>query len=99
MNSYAQSVEEDRRLTLLKLLQNSDGYECNHYLLLAGLKTYGHNISTSRLKTDLHWLEEQGLVENRQVGDVLIARIRVRGVEVSDGRVVVPGVKRPSAGH
>nr|WP_231111647.1 hypothetical protein [Vibrio mimicus] len=45
----------------------------------------------------MFWLQEQGLVSLRDVGDCQIARLTGRGEDVATGQAVVPGVKRPRA--
>ena len=38
---------------------------------------------------------EQGLVESRTTGDVVLAKLTARGADVAGGRAVVHGVKKP----
>ncbi|EQB9053855.1 ArsR family transcriptional regulator, partial [Vibrio cholerae] len=61
------------------------------------LDAYGHKISRDVVRTHLFWLQEQGLVSLRDVGDCQIARLTGRGEDVATGQAVVPGVKRPRA--
>lgn len=95
MRDFAQLQREDRRLVLLNLLAESDGYEAGHYLLLQALPAFGHACSEDALLTDLGWLAEQGLLSTSQVGGMTVARLSGRGADVAQGRVRVPGVKRP----
>ncbi len=51
------------------------------------------------LRQGLHqlaWLAEQGLVENDDMGGLVVATLTQRGADVAQGRVTVPGVKRPT---
>lgn len=96
--NYAEIIEADRRLAILKLLQDSAGYACNEHLLATLLGSFGHAISVDRLRTDLAWLAEQGLIAVRDVGGVEIATIVQRGLDVAQGIAHVPGVKRPAPG-
>jgi len=50
------------------------------------------------VRTDLAWLAEQGLLQTATTGDVTMATLLTRGVDVAAGRAVVPGVKRPLPG-
>jgi hypothetical protein len=43
----------------------------------------------------LAWLAEQGLLTTKATGDVVVATLLARGVDVAGGRATVPGVKRP----
>lgn len=96
--SYQEIIEADRRLVILKLLQDSAGYACNEHLLGALLGNFGHLIPSDRLRTDLAWLSEQGLIRVNDVGGVQIAIANQRGLDVAQGLATVPGVKRPAPG-
>ncbi len=95
MTTYAEIVEQDRRLTLLLLLAESPDYRANHFLLQSALDGFGHSVSMDRLKTDLAWLQEQGLVTIAETASVQVPQLTDRGLDVAQGRVVHPGVKRP----
>lgn len=96
--SYANVVAADRRLTILKLLADSDGYAANEYLLQSALEGFGHAVGQDRLRTELAWLAEQSLVVVLDVAQVNIAKLTARGGDVVAGRTSVPGVKRPGPG-
>lgn len=94
--SFQQTLSEDRRLSLLLVLAETPGYRANAFLLrdaIAGI--YGHSASIDQVKTDLAWLAEQGLVSAHTTGDVVMATLTARGLDVAGGLAHVPGVKRP----
>lgn len=93
---YTKLVTEDRRLVLLRLLAESEGYSANEYLLATALPGFGHSVSHDRVRTDLDWLDEQGLVRVERPGEVCVATLTARGADVAAGRARVAGVKRPS---
>lgn len=95
MTSFSQALEEDRRLTILILLAGAAGYEANQFLLQSALDGFGHMVSQDRLRADLAWLAEQGLVSVDSPGGVQIAKLTGRGLDVAQGRANHPGVKRP----
>ncbi len=95
MNSFHEAEQSDRRLVILRLLDQSPGYEINSSVLQMALNEYGHNISRDLLHTDLNWLQEQGLVTVREIGSVKVAALSARGADVANGRATVPGVKKP----
>jgi hypothetical protein len=95
MNTFTKIVDEDRRLTILLLLSESPDYKANHFLLQTALDGFGHTVSVDRLKSDLAWLAEQGLVVQHDTAGVQVPQLTDRGLDVAQGRVVVPGVKRP----
>lgn len=97
--SYTKLLQEDRRLTLLRLLAASPGHEANHYVLQAGLDQMGHNISRDLVQSELSWLEEQGLITLERLDALVVATLNGRGEDVCNGRAVVPGVKKPVPGE
>lgn len=98
MNQFADLLIADRRLVILRLLEQAPDYRGNAYLLQSALEGFGHAVGMDRLVTDLHWLMEQGLAQFETVGSVGIATLTQRGADVANGRSVVPGVKRPAPG-
>lgn len=85
----------DRRLRVLRLLTESNGYCANEALLANALRIFGYNASRDQLRTDLAWLAEQELVTVTDAGGLQIATLTARGQDVAAGRAVVPGVRRP----
>jgi DNA-binding transcriptional ArsR family regulator len=96
MKKYADHIDADRRLSILLLLAESTGYEANEELLRKLLgEVFAHTVSIDRLRIDLDWLGEQGLVRSREAGGLRIATLTARGGDVSAGRANVTGVQRP----
>lgn len=96
---YQEHIAADRRLVILKLLEESSGYLCNEYLLRQMLEAFGHTPSQNMLRDDFVWLDMQGLVTVSETGGLFLAKLTARGLDVADGREVVDGVKRPSPGE
>lgn len=95
--SFQTAINEDRRLSVLLVLQQTPGYSANAFLLRDAVESiYGHNASADQIKGDIAWLAEMSLLQQRQSGDVTLATLTVRGADVASGRAVVPGVKRPT---
>ncbi|RLM23652.1 hypothetical protein BIY29_10140 [Brenneria alni] len=95
---YQDFLREDRRLVILRILSELPGYRANSSLIYSALVQFGHSPSRDQVKSELRWLEEQGLVSIEDVGPVLVATETERGADVAAGRATVPGVKRPGAG-
>lgn len=96
MTTFQNTITEDRRLSLLLVLQSTPGYSANAFLLRDAIdQIYGHTATVDQVKTDLAWLAEQGLVNTRSTGDVVLGTLSSRGIDVASGRAVQPGVKRP----
>lgn len=97
MSNYAQVLTEDRRLVILRVLSELNAYKANSSVIAALLERWGHTPSRDQIKTDLRWLQEQGLLGIEEIETVLLATLTERGMDVAKGRVIQPGVKRPGA--
>ncbi len=96
MSSYNALIDEDRRLVILRILEEDPGYSQNESVLQTCLDALGHSVSRDRVVTDLTWLAEQGLVTIEDVMSVKVATLNARGADAAMGRATVPGVKRPN---
>ena len=96
--NYRELVMADMRLVILRLLADDADYECNSSVLQMAVEQYGHRVSRDQLHTELAWMSEQGLVTLTEIHSVQIAKLTTRGLDVAQGRVVQPGVKRPGPG-
>lgn len=97
--SYSDHLTEDRRLVILRLLEQVPGYALNNSVVHTGLAKFAHHVSRDVINSDFAWLAEQGLVEVETVmASVQVATLTARGMDVALGRAVVPGVKRPGPG-
>ena len=94
--SYLETVQEHLRLTILRLLSEDPDYTLNDSILTDLTGEYGFTPSRDKVRTELAWLKEQGLVIIDNDPGITIATLTERGLDVAKGRVIVPGVKRPS---
>lgn len=94
--SLAEIQAEHRRLSILRLLTDAPGYAANESILDQALDGVGLPASRDQVRADLAWLAEQGLATTEAVGELTVARVTLRGIDVARGDAVVPGVKRPS---
>ncbi|TVP08640.1 ArsR family transcriptional regulator [Shewanella sp. KCT] len=92
-------MKEHQRLVILRMLTEVAGFDLNESILQDGLIVYGLDISRDGLRTQLAWLEEQGLIRLEKLGGTQKAVLTSRGEDVATGRAVVPGIKRPRAGE
>jgi hypothetical protein len=88
---------EHRRLAILRHLERSSDYTSNASILIDVVRGVGIATSEDQMRAALAWLGEAELVEMTDHGHVVIATATSRGADVAMGRVVHPGVKRPSA--
>jgi Fe2+ or Zn2+ uptake regulation protein len=94
--SLNQILTEDIRLALLRFLSEGNAYSLNESILHAALGSLGHHISRDRVRCELAWLSEQGLLTVREVVSTQVATLTGRGLDIAAGLATVPGVKRPS---
>ncbi|MFM5095801.1 VpaChn25_0724 family phage protein [Aeromonas rivipollensis] len=95
MSSMREFVVSDQRLLILRSLREMTGYSANDSILDSCLEAYGHSISRDAVRTQMRWLEEQGLITVEKVGETLVAKLTGRGDDVATGQAVVDGVKKP----
>lgn len=95
MPSFAELRRSSRRLAILQLLQESPECEAGQHLLYMALPGRGLASSADEVAGDLAWLEEQGLVTTRAIGEIKIGRLTRRGYDVARGLAHAPGVERP----
>jgi len=94
--SFSDLMTEDERLVILRALeQDTSGYSANESIIHAILGEFAHRVSRDRVRTQLAWLQEQGLLKVREVAGCQIATLTSRGIDVATGNIIVPGVKRP----
>lgn len=84
-------------MAILRALAELPLFRANSSVLASILDQFGHAVSRDQVKTELRWLEEQGLVAIDEVGSVLVATLNERGQDVAEGRAVVDGIARPRA--
>lgn len=94
--SFADVVRHDIRLIILRSLEQDPGYDLNESILHTIVGEFGHNVTRDQIRTEIAWLQEQGLVTSKTVVETIVATLTERGADVATGRAVVPGVKRPS---
>ena len=94
--SYMDTVREHARISILKFLSAAQGYTANASLLTDALTHVGVGLTRDQVRSEIGWLEEQGLVTKSEVEGLTVATVTERGLDVVAGRATVPGVKRPS---
>lgn len=95
MNSFNELITEDIRLVILRLLEEDPDFSLNDSIIQGGLELLGHGVSRDKVRTEISWLKEQGLVETNGVGSVTVVTLTERGQAAALGKASVPGVKRP----
>ncbi len=95
--AYQDFIAEDRRLAELRFLAEDNDYSLNDSVMQTALKMIGHTVSRDIIRADFAFLSELGLirVENVLNGQVTVAHLTGRGIDVASGAATVPGVKKP----
>lgn len=94
--NFAELLTADERLVILRALnEDAGGYSANESIIHAILGEFAHKVSRDRVRTQLNWLQEQGLVTLKDVAGCFVATLTSRGIDVAAGNIVQPGVKRP----
>ncbi len=96
MGNFGDLIISDIRLVILRALAEDLGYSHNDSIIYSVVRKFGHNTSRDTVRTQLAWLREQGLVTIEEIGEIYVATITQRGLDVSTGAATVPGVNRPS---
>lgn len=96
MTTFPDFLVEDRRLVILRLLAEQQGYSLNDSVLHDALDRVGHAVPRSIVRDDMSWLSERDLVTFEIIAKrVWVATLTERGADVAAGRSYVEGVKRP----
>jgi len=96
--TFSELVNSDLRSVVLRSLAQDSDYAHNEHVLKRMLVQLGHKISGDKLRAELFWLREQGLVDLADVSGTVVAKLTGRGKDVAEGAAVVPGVHRPEPG-
>lgn len=96
--NYREMVMADLRLLVLRILSGAPGYQCNSSVLQMALQDYGHAVSRDLLHTEIAWLAEQGLLTQREIINIHVVTLSVRGLDVAQGHATLPGVRKPEPG-
>lgn len=94
--AYKDFIAEDRRLAELRFLAEENDYALNDSVMQTALELIGHANSREVVRADFAWLQEMGLIEVEIIKEhIHVARLKSRGIDVANGRAMVPGVKKP----
>ncbi len=94
--SYAEHLEADARLVILKELAGQLDGRLNESILTSVLDMFGYHRSRDWTRTQLRKLDDVGAVKITEAGTVMIAAITRAGLDHVERRSVLEGVARPS---
>lgn len=90
-------IREEARLIVLRALEEQPDGRLNSALLQRTLEAYGITKSRDWLHDELRWLADIGAVTVVDAGTVRIATLTAKGQDHVQRRIIIEGVKRPSA--
>ena len=92
---FTELVTKDMRLVMLRCMAEDTGYSLNESILQSVLDMFGHTVGRDRVRTEMRWLQEQGLITIDEVAGVLVGKLTGRGADAAQGRCRIDGVKCP----
>lgn len=90
-------IRQEARLVILRDLDAQPDGRLNSSLLVTVLEAYGITRSRDWVHDELRWLSEIGAVRVIDAGTVRVAELLAKGRDHVERRIVIEGVKRPSA--
>lgn len=92
---FAQIVNEDARLIILKALNMQPGGQLNETLIDEALQSFGHNRTRDWVRQQLKWLADMGAVVLEEPGSVFVATLTRAGLDHIERKAFLEGVKIP----
>ena len=86
-----QIMREMMRFVMLRLV-NGASRNTNSSILSMQLNGAGYSNTRDQVKSEIRWLEQQGLLDVEEVDSVLIVSITERGEDVANGLSKVDGI-------
>lgn len=90
-------IRKEARLIMLRALDEQADGRLNSELLRLSLEGYGITKSRDWVHDELGWLAGMGALALAEAGSVRVAAITAKGRDHVERRIVIEGVKRPSA--
>ncbi len=86
---------ENRRGAILYFLADDAQYTMSTHLLLSALRSVGYARYLNEVNDDAVWMKKQGLVTLEETEDMTLLTLTRKGLDVAQGTLWEPGVKRP----
>ncbi len=96
MTDFANHIDEDCRLVILRALEDQHDGRLNESLLEQALENLGHRVTRERVRRYMQDLEEAGAIAIQKFADVFIGEINKRGQDHLERALKIEGVAVPS---
>lgn len=93
---YSEHFSMHLRIAVLRVLASAPAWRANSSILCSAVDSLGLTATRDQIRGELAWLAEQRLVTTVDHSGLVVATLTERGVDVAEGRAVVPGVQRPT---
>jgi len=97
MSNMERIIREEARLIVLRELNAQADGRLNSALLQRVLESWGITKSRDWLHEELRFLADIGAISVLEISTVRIAELRSKGRDHVERRIVLEGIKRPSA--
>lgn len=94
--NYDAFNRKHRRLAILRTLEQAPGYKSNEAILTQMANALAIVSTRDQVRSELTWLQENGLVTVEEIVGLLIATATQRGVEIAQGLAGHPDIAKPS---
>ena len=94
--SFKDYMNKSMRLTILRVLLDTPGFQANSSVLFEMLNQLGAPVTRGDVIAQLRWLAGESLITVEDIGSVVLATLLERGQDVADGLEFVDGVARKS---
>jgi len=82
--SFENHLNQEMRLVLLRLLNEMPSYRGNSSTLHSGLSHWGFSLSRDQVRTQLHWLKDNGhILIELDNPDVMVVKLIESGQDVA----------------
>jgi hypothetical protein len=95
--TFSDKIRQEARLVILRALASEPDRRLNSSLIVIALDQFGINRSRDWVHEELRWLADIDAVRIEDVGSVRIAALSQKGLDHVERRIVLEGIKRPSA--
>lgn len=94
--NYAEVIERDARLVILKELSRQVDGRLNETVLVHVLDQFAIKRSRDWVRTQIRAMAELGAVTFEEIGTVFVASLTRRGLDHVERRAIIEGIARPS---